>query len=63
LEGIYHLTPGQPEPPLTRYTVSVIAKSTTLDITAARKDLGYKPHISIDEGFSRFIQYWKENHP
>jgi nucleoside-diphosphate-sugar epimerase len=62
LEGIYHLLPGRPEPPLTRYTVSVLAQSSTLDITAARKYLGYEPAVTIEEGFSRFIYWWKETH-
>ena len=61
MEGIYRLLPGQPEPPLTRYTVSVIAQSTTLDITASRNSLGYQPGVGMDEGLSRFAQWWKEN--
>ena len=63
LEGFYRLLPGQPEPPLTRYTVSIIANSTTLDIRSARKDLGYTPAVSIEAGFQQFIKWWKETHP
>jgi nucleoside-diphosphate-sugar epimerase len=59
LEIIYRLAPGQPEPPITRYTVSVLANSATLDISAARQELGYKPRISIETGFDEFVQYWK----
>jgi nucleoside-diphosphate-sugar epimerase len=63
LEGVCHLLPGQPEPLLTRYMVGVLAKSTTLDISAARRDLGYAPRISVDEGFERFVRWWKaQNH-
>jgi len=62
LEGIYQLIPGQPEPPLTRYTVSVVAKNATLDISAARKELGFTPNVSVEEGFTRFIRSWKEAH-
>ena len=40
-------TLGHWEPPLTRYTVGVLAKSQTLDISAARSVLGYQPRISI----------------
>jgi nucleoside-diphosphate-sugar epimerase len=47
--------PGYPEPPLTRYTVGVLAHSATLDIDAARRELGYTPFVSIDEGFVRYI--------
>jgi nucleoside-diphosphate-sugar epimerase len=63
LEGVCQLLPGQPEPLLTRYMVGVLAKSTTLDISAARRDLGYVPRISVDEGFERFVHWWKsKNH-
>jgi len=59
LEIIYRALPGQPEPPLTRYTVSIVAHSTTLDISAAKRDLGYNPRISLEEGFSEFVKWWK----
>jgi nucleoside-diphosphate-sugar epimerase len=60
LEAICRLLPGQPEPLLTRYMVGVLAKSTTLDIGAARRDLGYQPRVSMDEGFERFVRWWKD---
>jgi nucleoside-diphosphate-sugar epimerase len=60
MEVLYRLLPGQPEPPLTRYMVSVVAQSSTLDISAARRLLGYAPRVSIEEGFERFIRSWKE---
>ena len=59
LEGVCRWLPGQPEPLLTRYMVGVLAKSTTLDISAARRDLGYLPRVSVDEGFERFVRWWK----
>jgi nucleoside-diphosphate-sugar epimerase len=63
LEIVNSLLPGRPEPLLTRYMVGVLAKSTTLDISAARGDLGYVPRISVEEGFQRFVHWWKnQNH-
>ena len=62
LEVLYRMIPGQPEPPLTRYSVGVLANSTTLDISAAQKELGYQPRFSIEEGFQKFIAWWKMNH-
>jgi nucleoside-diphosphate-sugar epimerase len=59
LEGICHLLPGEPEPLLTRYMVGVLAKSTTLEISAACRDLGYEPRVSVAEGFERFVHWWK----
>ena len=61
LEFIYRLIPRQPEPPLTRISVSMMANSTTLDISAAKNELGYQPRISVDEGFERFMKWWKQS--
>jgi nucleoside-diphosphate-sugar epimerase len=55
MEMVYAHFPRYPEPPLTRYTVGVLAHSATLDIGAARRELGYRPRISMDEGFARYI--------
>jgi nucleoside-diphosphate-sugar epimerase len=60
LELIYTLIPTHPEPPLTRLTVSMLAHSTTLDISAARTELGYQPHVSVEEGVKKFLKWWKE---
>jgi nucleoside-diphosphate-sugar epimerase len=62
MEAVYRLLPDQPEPPLTRYAVGVLAMSTTLDISAAQRDLGYVPRISNEEGFDCFVAWWKETH-
>jgi nucleoside-diphosphate-sugar epimerase len=60
LEAIYTLIPTHPEPPLTRVSVSMIAHSTTLDISAAKRDLGYTPRVSVDEGYQKFMEWWKQ---
>lgn len=54
MEAAARLRPGAPEPPLTRYAVALLARSQTLDITAARTVLGYVPAVSMDEGLERF---------
>jgi len=61
IEFVYRLIPTQPEPPLTRMSVSMLAHSTTLDISAARNELGYQPRVSVDEGVQRFMKWWKES--
>ncbi len=62
LEAIFTITPTHPEPPLTRMAVNMVSNSTTLDISAAKAELGYQPKISMDEGFDKFMHWWKENH-
>lgn len=51
--------PGR-EPLLTRYSAGVLAKSQTLDITAARRDLNYQPRVTIQEGVLQFAAWWRE---
>jgi nucleoside-diphosphate-sugar epimerase len=63
IEFFYSLIPYSPEPPLTRVTVSMLANSTTLDISAAQYELGYQPNISVEEGVRRFLKWWKEKNP
>ncbi|WP_281851464.1 NAD(P)-dependent oxidoreductase [Dyella sp. GSA-30] len=53
--------PGQPEPRLSRYGVGVLGYSQTLDISAARKQLGYRPMVSVAEGVERFASWWKDH--
>lgn len=60
IEFFYSLIPYSPEPPLTRVTVSMLANNTTLDISAAKTELGYQPKISVEEGVQRFLKWWKE---
>ncbi len=63
LEFLYSLIPYSPEPPLTRVSVSMMANNTTLDISAAKADLGYQPKVSVEEGVQRFLKWWKEKTP
>ena len=61
-ETTYTLLRLQREPPVTRYAVSLLAKNMTLDISAARRDLGYAPRVTVDEGLDHFVQWWKATH-
>jgi nucleoside-diphosphate-sugar epimerase len=58
-EVIANVLPGHPEPRLSRYGVGVLGFSQTLDISAARQQLGYAPTVGIIEGIARFAQWWK----
>lgn len=49
------------EPILTRYGVGLLAKSQTLDISKAKKRLGYHPVISIEEGLADYANWFKHN--
>lgn len=59
LEWIAHNVLGGREPVLNRYSVGLLAKTQTLDISAAREHLGYVPRVGIDEGLEQFVAWWK----
>ena len=48
------------EPPLTRFVVRELATAHWFDITAARRDLGYEPKVSLEEGLRR-LSNWFHN--
>lgn len=56
LEAVCGVLPGYPEPPVTRYTVTTIAHSHTLDISRARDLLGYRPEVSLDESLAGYAR-------
>jgi nucleoside-diphosphate-sugar epimerase len=41
------------EPPVTRFVARQLTTAHWFDISAARRDLGYQPQVSIDEGLRR----------
>lgn len=49
------------EPILTKYTVSVLSRSQTLNIEKAKRELQYEPRISVQEGINQFVEWWKKN--
>lgn len=53
-----HVLTGR-EPTLTRYGVIVLARSRTLDISAAQRDFGYTPGPSVEQGILAFAEDWR----
>lgn len=53
LEGVYFLFKKQQEPLMTRFVARQLSCSHYFDINAAKRDLGYRALISIDEGMKR----------
>ncbi len=62
LEYFYSLPFIKAEPRLTAYSASVLALGQTLNIDAAKKDLGYKPIVPIAEGMKLFAQWYQDEH-
>jgi nucleoside-diphosphate-sugar epimerase len=62
LERAQRLLRPQQEPRLTRYTVEVLSATMTLDISLARRELGYTPLVNMDQGVTRFVHWWLDTH-
>lgn len=56
LEGLHSLFGSAREPKMTRFLAEQLAKSHSFSIAKARKDLGYTPRISTEEGMRRLIK-------
>jgi nucleoside-diphosphate-sugar epimerase len=56
-EGLWGLLRLAGEPPMTRFVARELASAHWFDITAARRDLGYEPEVSIEEGLLRLREW------
>ena len=56
LENVYRVLWPDAEPPMTRFLARELATAHWFDISAARRDLGYVPRVSLDEGLRRLAQ-------
>jgi nucleoside-diphosphate-sugar epimerase len=57
LELAYGLLPGGREPPMTRFLARELTTAHWFDIGAARRDLGYEPAVSVEEGLRRLAAH------
>jgi nucleoside-diphosphate-sugar epimerase len=53
LEVVYSVLGLRTEPRLTRFVVDELCTAHWFDLSAARRDLGYEPSVSIEEGLRR----------
>ncbi|MBU2622120.1 MAG: NAD-dependent epimerase/dehydratase family protein [Proteobacteria bacterium] len=60
LESLYGLLHIRSEPPMTKFVAKELATSHWFDITAAKRDLGYAPTVSTEEGLKR-LEEWLKN--
>jgi nucleoside-diphosphate-sugar epimerase len=61
-EGLWSTLGLSGEPPMTRFVAHELATAHWFDISAARRDFGYAPEISIEEGLLR-LRYWLQKNP
>jgi 2-alkyl-3-oxoalkanoate reductase len=51
------------EPPMTRFVAKELSTAHWFDLTAARRDLGYRPEVSVEEGLKRLKAWFDEGAP
>ncbi|WFP61922.1 NAD(P)-dependent oxidoreductase [Mesorhizobium sp. WSM4904] len=53
MEAVALRLPGRPEPPVTRYGLGLFAYAQSLDLSKAKRVLGWAPKISFEQGLDR----------
>jgi 2-alkyl-3-oxoalkanoate reductase len=61
LERVYRLFRLSGEPPMTRFVANQLSTSHWYDITAAKRDLGYAPVVTVEEGLRRLGEKLRES--
>jgi len=56
-EGLWNVLRLSGEPPMTRFVAHDLASAHWFDISAARRDFGYHPEVSIHDGLLRLRQW------
>ena len=54
-------TPLGIEPPIFRRRVDFFTKSRAFDISRARQELGYEPGVTLHDGISRTLSWYREH--
>ena len=57
LEKVYTLFNLKGEPRMTRFVAKELSTSHWFDLSAARRDFGYQPEVSFDEGMERLREW------
>lgn len=59
-ETVWRVLPLRGEPPMTRFIAAELAKDHWFDLTAARRDLGYAPRITMTAGTAALVASLKK---
>ena len=60
-EAVWGLLRRTDDPPMTRFLARQLATDHWFDLSAARRDLGYEPRVSVEEGLAR-LTAWVSGH-
>jgi nucleoside-diphosphate-sugar epimerase len=62
LEAVHGALGLEAEPAMTRFAASQLSHAQWFDLAAIKRDLGYAPQVSIEEGLAR-LEAWCRLHP
>jgi 2-alkyl-3-oxoalkanoate reductase len=62
METLWRVLPLKGEPPITRFMAKEMATDHWFDISAARRDLGYSPRITMAAGTAELIAHYRAGH-
>ena len=62
-EAVWRALRLSSEPPLTRFLVTQLTTAHWFDIGAARRELGWKPRVGLDEGMARLAKWVRAARP
>ena len=60
LEAAYTVLPFKGEPMMTRFLAEQLSTPHFYDISAARRDFGYQPRVTVLEGLRQLGHWWQE---
>lgn len=58
-EAVWRLARRTGEPPMTRFVAKELATDHWFDISAARRDLGYRPRVTVAQGTAELIAHYR----
>lgn len=62
LEALWRYLPLPDEPPMTRFVAKELATDHWFDISAARRDLGYAPRVTMAAGTAELIEHFRPSY-
>jgi 2-alkyl-3-oxoalkanoate reductase len=62
MEALWGVLPLKGEPPMTRFMAKEMATDHWFDVSAARRDLGYSPRVSMATGTAELIAHYRAGH-
>lgn len=63
LEVVWSVLRLKGEPPMTRFLAEQLSTTHFYDISAARRDFGYVPKVSVLEGLKQLTEWWQARPP